>query len=49
MKNLIRPSTTGSPRWADNQQFKDKKAVLLEGRLWDNGVVATLPGWRTDF
>lgn len=34
---------------ADNQQFKDKKAVLLEGRLWDNNVVATLPGWRTDF
>ncbi len=34
---------------ADHQQFKDKRAILLEGRLWDNGVVATLPGWRTDF
>ncbi len=34
---------------SDNPQFKDKRVLLLEGRLWNNGVVATLPGWRTDF
>jgi len=33
----------------NNQQFKDKKAVLLQGTLWDNNIVATMPGWRTDF
>ena len=50
MKNLIKAVDDGFTQvGADNQQFKDKKAVLLEGRLWDNGVVATLPGWRTDF
>jgi iron complex transport system substrate-binding protein len=32
-----------------NQQFKDKKAVLLQGTLWENSIVATMPGWRTDF
>ncbi len=34
---------------SSNRQFKDKKAVLLEGTLWDNSVIATMPGWRTDF
>ncbi len=34
---------------SDNPQFKDKRVLLLEGQLWNNGVVATLPGWRTDF
>ncbi len=34
---------------SDNPQFKDKKVLLVEGRLWNNGVVATLPGWRTEF
>ena len=34
---------------ADNEHFKDKKVVLLQGTLWDNSVVATMPGWRTDF
>lgn len=33
----------------NNQQFKDRKAVLLQGTLWDGSVVATMPGWRTDF
>ncbi len=34
---------------AANQQFKGKKAVLLQGTLWQDSVVATMPGWRTDF
>ncbi len=34
---------------ADHPQFKDKKVLLLEGRLWENNVVATLPGWHTEF
>ena len=34
---------------AANEQFKDKKVVLLQGTLWENSVVATMPGWRTDF
>lgn len=33
----------------DNARFKDKRAVLLQGTLWDNAIVATMPGWRTDF
>ena len=32
-----------------NQQFKDKKVALLQGTLWENSIVATMPGWRTDF
>lgn len=31
------------PRW------RGKKALLLQGRLWQGNVVATLAGWRTDF
>ncbi len=30
-------------------QWKDKKALLMQGRLWRGTVVATMPGWRTDF
>jgi iron complex transport system substrate-binding protein len=34
----------------DNQQFKDKKVLLLQGTTyWENSVTATMPGWRTDF
>ena len=32
-----------------NPQWKGKKALLMQGRLWQGTVVATLPGWRTDF
>ncbi|WP_218014411.1 ABC transporter substrate-binding protein [Mycolicibacterium palauense] len=32
-----------------NEQFKDKKAILLQGTLPDGNAVATAPGWRTDF
>lgn len=50
MKNLIKAVNDKFTQvGADNQQFKDKTAILLEGRLWDNAVIATLPGWRTDF
>lgn len=31
-------------------QFKDKRVLLLQGSsFWENNVVATQPGWRTDF
>jgi iron complex transport system substrate-binding protein len=30
-------------------QFKGKKVLLLQGRLTDDNVVATMPGWRTEF
>jgi iron complex transport system substrate-binding protein len=32
-----------------NPQWKGKKALLMQGRLWQGTVVATLAGWRTDF
>ncbi|TVS86762.1 ABC transporter substrate-binding protein [Mycobacterium helveticum] len=32
-----------------NPQWKDKKVLLMHGRLWQGTVVATTPGWRTDF
>lgn len=32
-----------------NPQWKGKKALLMEGTLWQGTVVATLAGWRTDF
>ncbi|HTQ18442.1 ABC transporter substrate-binding protein [Mycobacterium sp.] len=32
-----------------NPQWKGKKALLMQGRLWRGTVVATLAGWRTDF
>lgn len=30
-------------------QWRGKKVLLLQGRLWQGRVVATTPGWRTDF
>jgi iron complex transport system substrate-binding protein len=30
-------------------QWKGKKALLMQGRLWQGTVVATVAGWRTDF
>jgi iron complex transport system substrate-binding protein len=40
-------------RFADvaqkNPQWKGKKALLMQGRLWQGTVVATAAGWRTDF
>jgi iron complex transport system substrate-binding protein len=30
-------------------QWKGKKVLLMQGRLWRGTVVATMPGWRTDF
>ncbi len=33
-----------------NPQFKDKSALLLQGTTeWENSVIASAPGWRTDF
>jgi iron complex transport system substrate-binding protein len=32
-----------------NPQWQGKKALLMEGALWQGTVVATLAGWRTDF
>jgi iron complex transport system substrate-binding protein len=32
-----------------NPQWQGKKALLMEGTLWQGTVVATLAGWRTDF
>jgi iron complex transport system substrate-binding protein len=32
-----------------NPTWKDKKALLMQGRLWQGTVVATVSGWRTDF
>jgi iron complex transport system substrate-binding protein len=32
-----------------NQQFKGKKVLLLQGAFYQDNVVATLPGWRTEF
>jgi iron complex transport system substrate-binding protein len=32
-----------------NPQWKGKKALLMQGKLWRGTVVATLAGWRTDF
>ncbi len=29
--------------------WRGKKALLLQGRLWQGSVVATMAGWRTDF
>jgi iron complex transport system substrate-binding protein len=34
----------------DNPQFSGKKVLLLQGNThFENSVVATMPGWRTDF
>ncbi|ORV64047.1 ABC transporter substrate-binding protein [Mycobacterium gastri] len=32
-----------------NPQWKGKKALLLQGRLRQGNVIATMAGWRTDF
>lgn len=32
-----------------NPQFHDKKVLLLQGRLHQDQVLATMPGWRTGF
>jgi iron complex transport system substrate-binding protein len=32
-----------------NPQFRGKKALLLQGALFEDKVGATLPGWRTEF
>ncbi|BDE11933.1 iron ABC transporter substrate-binding protein [Mycobacterium kiyosense] len=32
-----------------NPSWKGKKALLLQGRLWQGTVVATTAGWRTEF
>jgi iron complex transport system substrate-binding protein len=33
----------------NNPGLKNKKALLLQGTLYTDHVIATLPGWRTDF
>jgi iron complex transport system substrate-binding protein len=33
----------------NNPQFSGKKVLLLQGTFFQDSVVATLPGWRTDF
>ncbi|MGE5695337.1 MAG: ABC transporter substrate-binding protein [Candidatus Sericytochromatia bacterium] len=32
-----------------NSQFKDKKALIVQGSLYRDEFVATPPGWRTEF
>lgn len=32
-----------------NPQFAGKKALLLQGSIFQDSVIATMPGWRTDF
>jgi iron complex transport system substrate-binding protein len=32
-----------------NSQFKDKKVLLVQGTFYQDSMVATLPGWRTEF
>ncbi len=50
MQSLIKSVDDGfAAAGTANPQFKGKKAVLLEGTLWQNSIVATMPGWRTDF
>ncbi|BBX64678.1 iron ABC transporter substrate-binding protein [Mycobacterium saskatchewanense] len=50
MKSLI---AAVDQRFADvsakNPQWKGKKALLMQGTLFQGTVVATLAGWRTDF
>ncbi|MEE6178762.1 ABC transporter substrate-binding protein [Mycobacterium sp. 050134] len=50
MKSLI---AAVDQKFADvstkNPQWKGKKALLMQGTLWQGTVVATLAGWRTDF
>ena len=50
MKSLIdavdKKFTTVSQK---NPQWVGKKALLMQGSLWQGTVVATMAGWRTDF
>jgi iron complex transport system substrate-binding protein len=32
-----------------NPEFKDKKSLIVQGSLYRENIVATLPGWRTEF
>jgi iron complex transport system substrate-binding protein len=32
-----------------NPQWKNKKALLMQGNFWQGTIVATVAGWRTDF
>jgi iron complex transport system substrate-binding protein len=32
-----------------NPQFSDKKVLLLQGSFYQDNVIATMPGWRTEF
>jgi iron complex transport system substrate-binding protein len=32
-----------------NPQWKGKNVLLMQGTLWQGTVVASMPGWRTDF
>jgi iron complex transport system substrate-binding protein len=32
-----------------NPQWKNKKALLMQGVFWQGTIVATVAGWRTDF
>ncbi|AYE93905.1 iron ABC transporter substrate-binding protein [Mycobacterium paragordonae] len=32
-----------------NPSWKGKKALLMQGRIWQGTIVATAAGWRTDF
>ena len=32
-----------------NPGWKNRKVLWLQGTLWQGSVVATMPGWRTDF
>ena len=50
MKSLISGVDGKFAEVADaNSQFKDKKALLVQGSLYRDEFVVTLPGWRTEF
>lgn len=50
MAGLIRKVDDGfAAVAAANPGFQNKKVLLLQGTLWDNTIVATRSGWRTEF
>lgn len=50
MKSLVSEVDDGFSNVAKaNHQFKGKNAVLLQGTFYQDNVVATLSGWRTEF
>jgi iron complex transport system substrate-binding protein len=50
MKSLISQADKAFSTVAKaNPQFAGKKVLLLQGTTYQDNVVATLPGWRTDF